>query len=279
MHFHIRHTTHYRFSAPATLGPHTIRLRPQAAPGLKVTRWSLQVQPHPVGSAEMLDDAGNLVHVVWFAGSTTDLTLLTSFEAQVTCLNPFGYVVTDPATQVLPAAYQDPTLLAPYLKPIERAGAVVRLAAKLAREVSGATLPFVCRATEHLAAFTKVVRETGAPKRPSETLTEETGACRDLAVLLMELCRCQGLAARFVSGYWRGSRASERRYLHAWVEIYLPGAGWRGFDPSSGLAVADDHISVATAPSPEGAAPVSGTYGGGDIQARLDWNLRVDVRL
>ena len=78
MHFHIRHTTHYRFSAPATLGPHTIRLRPQAAPGLKVTRWSLQVQPHPVGSAEMLDDAGNLVHVVWFAGSTTDLTLLST---------------------------------------------------------------------------------------------------------------------------------------------------------------------------------------------------------
>ncbi len=133
-------------------------------------------------------------------------------------------------------------------------------------------------AAEHLAGFQKLVREEGLPKRPSETLASQEGACRDLTVLYLDLCRWQGLAARFVSGYWRGGKASERRYLHAWAEVYLPGAGWRGFDPSSGLAVGDDHIAVAASPDPDGAAPVFGTYGGGDIQAALEWHLRVDVK-
>lgn len=278
MHFHIRHTTRYRFSAPAILGPHTLRLRPQPTPGLRVSRWSLQIQPQPAGSVEARDDAGNLVQLVWFAGATPGLTILSSFEASVACTNPFGYIVTDPFTLVLPARYQADRLLEPYLAPAHRSGPVARLAGKLAQQAGGSTLQFLCLAAEHLSKFTKVVRDEGAPQKPAETLATRTGACRDLAVLFMEICQTQGLAARFVSGYWHGTRASERRYLHAWAEVYLPGAGWRGFDPSSGMAVADDHIPVAAAPSPEGAAPVTGTYGGGDIQARLDWSLRIDVR-
>lgn len=279
MYFHVRHTTRYRYSAPAILGPHLIRLRPQTGPGLRVLRWSLEVQPQPTGSAEALDEAGNLIHLVWFAGATPDLTLVTRFEAQATCVNPYGYIVTDPGTLTLPARYADPTLLLPYLRPVQRNRGVTGLSQRLARLAQGSTLAFLGLAAEHLAGFHKVVREEGAPQKPSDTLASRTGACRDLALLFMELCRVQGLATRFVSGYWRGSRPSERRYLHAWAEVYLPGAGWRGYDPSSGLAITDDHVPVAAAPAPEGAAPVTGTYGGGDLTARLDWQLRIDVRM
>ena len=279
MHFHVRHTTTYRYSAPAILGPHTIRLRPQATPGLRVTRWSLQVQPHPVGSAEVLDDAGNLVQTIWFAGATSVLTIVTSFEAQVAILNPFDFVVTDPTVLTLPARYTSPNLIAPYLKPVQQSGTVARLSSKLARLANGSTIEFLRLATEHLGTFQKTIREEGLPQRPSETLASRTGACRDLTVLLMDLCRWQGLAARFVSGYWRVLRTSDRRYLHAWAEVYLPGAGWRGFDPSSGFAVGDDHLPVAAAPDPESTAPVTGTYGGGNLQSKMEWQLRIDVKM
>lgn len=279
MYFQIRHTTHYRYSAPALLGPHTIRLRPQAAPGLRIMRWSLQIQPQPAGMAEVLDDAGNLVQLAWFAGATSDLTIVTSFEAQATCVNPFSYVVTDPEVLTLPAGYQEAVCLGPYRQPAQRSAEVSRLSHKLAKQANFSTLDFLGLANDHLAGFAKIIREEGAPQKPSETLSTRTGACRDLAVLYMDLCRHQGLAARFVSGYWRGSRASERRYLHAWAEVYLPGGGWRGFDPSSGLAVAGDHVPVAAAPAPDGASPVVGTYGGDNITARLDWHLRIDVRV
>lgn len=279
MHVHIRHTTTYRYSAPAILGPHTVRLRPQAAPGVRVSKWSLHVQPHPAGSTEILDDAGNLTQTLWFAGATPTLTILTSFEAQTKVLNPFDYIVTDPATLILPARYTQSARLAAYLKPAQQSGTVARLSSKIAHTAKGSTINFLRFAAETLSDYDKIIREEGAPQRPSETLLTRRGACRDLAVLFMDLCRWQGLAARFVSGYWRGLRASDRRYLHAWVEVYLPGAGWRGFDPSSGFAVGDDHITVAVAPEPDGAAPVEGTYGGGDIQAKLEWQLRIDVKI
>ncbi len=126
--FHVRHTTTYRYSAPAVLGAHTVRLRPQAAPGLKVTRWSLHVEPQPTGLAEVVDAAGNLVQTVWFAGATSAMSVVTSFEAQTTRLNPFDFVVTDPGTLVLPARYAQGALLTPYLKPVQQSGAVARVA-------------------------------------------------------------------------------------------------------------------------------------------------------
>lgn len=120
------------------------------------------------------------------------------------------------------------------------------------------------------------IRDSGQPPAPEITLRRGRGACRDLTVLFMAACRSQGLAARFVSGYQKGDGNRPRRYMHAWPEIYLPGGGWRGFDPTLGLAVADQHVAVAAAARPEAAAPLEGHFHGATTST-LEAEVRIDV--
>ena len=111
----------------------------------------------------------------------------------------------------------------------------------------------------------------------ADTLRCGTGSCRDLTVLFMEVCRSQGLAARFVSGYQAGDPGQQDRELHAWPEVYLPGGGWRGFDPTLGLAVTDQHIAVACSWHPAGAAPVVGTIRGTAAQAAMSFDIQLQA--
>lgn len=105
------------------------------------------------------------------------------------------------------------------------------------------------------------VGEASRPLRPEEKLKRGEGACRDIAELFVEICRSAGLAMRFVSGY-ASDDPKNKRYMHAWAEVYLPGPGWRGYDPSAGEAVTDRHVAVAAGLNYENAAPVIGTYSG-----------------
>ena len=122
-----------------------------------------------------------------------------------------------------------------------------------------------------------VIRLTGEPMPSHVTLKEQQGACRDIAILFIDSCRSLGLAARFVSGYLFGSPEDERDHLHAWCEVCLPGAGWRGFDPSNGIATAENHISVAAAYQPVGAAPVDGSFYGSGAQNTLDGEIEISA--
>jgi transglutaminase-like putative cysteine protease len=102
------------------------------------------------------------------------------------------------------------------------------------------------------------------------------GSCRDFTVLFMEACRAVGLAARFVSGYEEGDSTVLERDLHAWAEVYIPGGGWRGFDPTHGLAVADRHVALVASAFPQFTAPVTGsTQEGGRVSSRLTTEVRV----
>jgi transglutaminase-like putative cysteine protease len=113
---------------------------------------------------------------------------------------------------------------------------------------------------------------------PGETLAGRSGACRDTAMLYVEACRSQGLAARFVSGYsmHHPPEVTEQE-LHAWAEVYLPGAGWRAYDPSLGLAVADGHVALAAAPDHRLAAPVSGSYRGTGVGSAMDYRVALQA--
>jgi len=124
--------------------------------------------------------------------------------------------------------------------------------------------------------FQHVGRFEGEPMAPQETLAGRSGACRDTAMLFVAACRSQGLAARFVSGYaiHHPPEVTEHE-LHAWAEVYLSGAGWRGYDPSLGLAVADGHLVLATAPDHRLAAPVTGTYRGTGVTSTMTYALTV----
>jgi transglutaminase-like putative cysteine protease len=126
--------------------------------------------------------------------------------------------------------------------------------------------------------FHHIGRLDGAPMSPGETLAGRRGACRDTAMLYVAACRSQGLAARFVSGYsMHHPEEVTEHELHAWVEVYVPGGGWRPYDPSLGLAVADGHVTLAAAPDHELAAPVSGSYRGTGVGSQMDYAVSVQA--
>jgi transglutaminase-like putative cysteine protease len=122
------------------------------------------------------------------------------------------------------------------------------------------------------------VRDRGDAFPASQTLAEGKGACRDTALLFMEACRAMGLASRFVSGYAEGYVQQGRRDLHAWAEVYLPGGGWRGYDPSMGIAVVDRHVAVSAGSVPALAAPLVGTFVGGAVTTNLWYDISMVMK-
>lgn len=298
MRFRVRHLTTYTYSEPVRLGPHRLRLRPRTGDGGELLRFALEIDPPPAGRSEGLDADGNSVTRVWFDGETTRLAVRSEFEFRTAAAawasgtdrvsGTDGLTATagSPALAAEPMPWPGPyepalrRRLAPWLADGDEAPAVQQLALQL-REGTRDVAEFLQRLNEWLhAGIERRIRDVGAPQAPEETLRLRRGACRDLAVLFAAVCRCQGLAARFVSGYQaRGHDAApgeRNRYMHAWAEVYLAGDGWRGFDPTHGKPVAEAHVALAAAAHPDDAAPLTGYYFGG-AQSRLHAEVAIDV--
>jgi hypothetical protein len=138
------------------------------------------------------------------------------------------------------------------------------------------TIDLLQRVNQHIyQTFQYQRRDEPGVQTPAQTLQKNSGSCRDFATLLLEACRCWGLAARFVSGYMQ-CEATEAggASTHAWMEVYLPGAGWKGFDPTSGILTGSQHVAVAVARDPENAAPIAGSFAGPTTGFQ---NIQVDV--
>jgi transglutaminase-like putative cysteine protease len=271
------HTTLYRYSSPVYLEPHIIRLRPREDASQRLEAWTLDITPTPLGRTECLDQDGNTVVRAWFDSVTAELALRCQFTLETLRDNPFHYLLSTPDTH-LPMEYAPPLRapLSPYLRE-DSSTAVHTFARSLARECGWQTIPFLAALNQRLFATTRqVIRETGAPHAAETTLHDQEGSCRDLAVLFCAACRALGLAARFVSGYERDASLQENGDLHAWAEVYLEGAGWRGYDPSRALAVAASHVAVAAASDPLLASPVSGTYRG-SATAKMEFSISMQV--
>ncbi|MEX2304481.1 MAG: transglutaminase family protein [Bryobacterales bacterium] len=279
MRFEIDHLTRYDYSRAVFLEPHSFRLRPRSDSFQRLHRYELHINPKPVVLSEALDVEGNPVAHAWFSDSTEFLELRVSFEAETLRGNSFDYLLLDHAAEELPLHYSGD--LAPLLAPAldSRLGAdetVAEFARSIAAGVNGQILPFLAELSRQIHQQVKVpVRETGNPLPAERTLLQGHGACRDVAVLFMECCRSQGIAARFVSGYQEGGNETERSYMHAWSEVYIPGGGWRGYDPTHGLAIADRHIVVAASARPELAAPTRGTFRGTAATSRMHTELQI----
>jgi transglutaminase-like putative cysteine protease len=222
------------------------------------------VEPRPQGLAELVDLEGNDAACAWFDGQTDYLTVSSCFTAQTSDVDQFGFLLRPDAERLplRPLSSERPhfdTYAASTLCCEE----VEELAQGLARDVDRATIPFVSRTNQWVFAnHEPIVRETGSAWPPLETLDRRKGACRDLAVLFIELCRAMNIPARFVSGYFAEADGLHDRQLHAWAEVYLPGAGWRGFDPSLGLAITDRHLAIAAGRTAAAAAPITGAFRG-----------------
>ena len=271
MMFDVTHTTEFSYTRPVFLEPHIIRLRPRDGGGQRLLSYGLRVEPSPAGLTECVELDGNAVERVWFNGLHEELKISTAFKVETLRADPFDFII-EPAALDLPVTYTvaRETALVPYLHREAPSDNVTELAGLVSREVDGKTLPFLDALTARIHQTCEVLfRLEGGPWPPSTTLEWRRGSCRDLAVLEMDACRAVGLATRFVSGYQEGDPSNSERELHAWVEVYLPGAGWRPYDPTHGVAVSDRHVAVAAGAAPEDAGPTSGSFRGTGVTSTI----------
>ena len=278
MHFTIWHHTHYRYSCPVQLSPQRLRLHPRDDGAQRIIDHQLSITPAPLGRNDHLDLEGNRVTQVWFEQEMDRFDIEMTMQVETLRRNAFDFILA-PKAAVLPIDHEHDIICArAYLERIEPDDAVTAFAAELSLAVKRDTLSFVDRLNRQLFAdFTQTHRHTGGPQSPAFTLQSRSGACRDLAVLFVDCCRAEGIAARFVSGYQKGHLQSERRHLHAWPEVYLPGAGWRAFDPTHGEAVADTHVTIAAAAHSRDTMPVTGSFIGESATSKLDYTLEIQV--
>jgi transglutaminase-like putative cysteine protease len=277
--FEVGHLTRFTYDHPVLLEPLTIRLRPRCDVFQRLVSFDLTVEPSPEGMSQIMDVEGNALSQVWFLGVSESLTLRTSCTVETLRTNPFDYMVIDPEGLRVPMVYPETErrALARYL---EAPGdpAVVAFAAEILGAAGGGATAFLGELCLRIAStIDQEVRRVGDPLPPGETLARRKGACRDLAVLFIDACRSVGIAARFVTGYEMGEAGTQERELHAWAEVYLNGAGWRGYDPSQGLAVADRHVAVAAGAGPPEAAPTSGTFRGSGVASALETVVNIRV--
>lgn len=283
MKFQIAHHTTYNYSAPVMLQAHTVRLRPRSDAWQSLHAFSLEVEPTPAGTSHVIDLDGNVVTRLWFhQHPVQQLAVKTTADVETHCTNPFNYLL-EPWATTLPLNY--PLSLATQLHPYLYYSSVgyrslldpisIQLGQELWHFSEGHVGSFLAELNQRIyKTCGHIVRETGAPLPPSITWNQRLGSCRDLVALFMEVCRSVGLATRFVSGYHEVEPDCVA-HLHAWAEVYLPGAGWRGYDPTQGLAVCDRHIALAASAHPQQTAPIHGTFLGTATQTSMHYDLRV----
>ncbi|VEP14590.1 conserved hypothetical protein [Hyella patelloides LEGE 07179] len=199
---------------------------------------------------------------MWFNSPTEQLSIQVLSQVTTSDDNPFNYLLEPWATTV-PFDYPSSLLrqLQPYLQPYSFIpdSKALELAQEILSATQGNTVDYIFALNQLIYQDCEyITRETGKPYPAGITWERKQGSCRDFTVLFMEVCRAVGIAARFVSGYQEGDRNQQSRDLHAWVEIYLPGAGWRGYDPTLGLVVSDRHIPLAASAIPSYTAPIEG---------------------
>lgn len=287
MRYHIHHTTTYSYDRPVTLTPHVVRLRPRCDVTQSLLNFSLEVDPTPIQIIENIDLDGNSIFYLYFSDSPlTTLTFSAISKVETHRENPFAYLLEPSAVQ-LPIDYPSSmwAQLQPYLSgaSCNFPGGVDAIALQLAQEIwlstGGNTISFLTELNQRIFQSCKyIVREQGEPYPPGITWNQKTGSCRDLTLLFMEVCRAMGLATRFVSGYHEGDPDWDDRHLHAWAEVYLPDAGWRGYDPTQGLAVSDRHIALVASPNSRQTIPIIGALKTGiGTASKMTYRLTIDI--
>jgi transglutaminase-like putative cysteine protease len=267
----LRHTTRYRYDRPVLLSPQTIRLRPAPHTRTPILSFSLRVTPAQHFLNWQQDPQGNYLARVVFPERTRELVVDVDLTAQLVVVNPFDFFL-EPDAEAFPFAYEPGLLheLAPFLA-VEPMGPRLRTWMDRVDRRPRRTIDFLVDLNQRLQREIEyVIRMEPGVQPCEETLERGRGSCRDTAWLMVQALRNLGIAARFASGYLiqlrpdvaalDGPSGATHDFtdLHAWAEAYLPGAGWIGFDPTSGLLAGEGHIPLACAPEPTSAAPIAG---------------------
>jgi uncharacterized protein (DUF2126 family)/transglutaminase-like putative cysteine protease len=271
----LHHRTEYRYDRPIGLGAQMVRLRPAPHARTPIPAYSLKVEPAGHFLNWQQDPQGNFLARLVIPEKIDRFVVTVDLVADMTVINPFDFFL-EPAAETVPFAY-DPALaqeLAPFRALLPAGPRLRDYLAAIRAEIAAPQ-----RTIDYLVALNRriqqdiryIVRLEPGVLSPEETLERGEGSCRDSGWLLVQVARQLGLAARFVSGYLIQLVADQKPLdgpagptadfvdLHAWCEIYLPGAGWIGLDPTSGLLTGEGHIPLACSPEPQSAAPISGT--------------------
>ncbi|HBB73872.1 MAG TPA: IMP dehydrogenase, partial [Planctomycetaceae bacterium] len=291
----LHHETVYRFDRDVSLAPHMIRLRPAPHCRTAITGYSLTVEPAGHFLNWQQDPQGNQVARVVFPKQTRALVLRVDLVAELVAINAFDFFL-EPDAERFPVGYDSilAAELAPYLATLPGPAPLLDGFVAEFRQTALRSAGDVPRTIDVLVALNRAVKERvgyvirlePGVQAPDETLALGRGSCRDSAWLLVHAARRCGLAARFCSGYLvqlapdvaplEGPVGPSEDFtdLHAWAEIFLPGAGWVGLDPTSGLLTAEGHIPLASTPDPWSAAPVSGAVD--PCRTEFEFRMRVE---
>jgi len=266
MKLRIRHRTTYFYSESVSFGPHRMMLRPREGHDIKIAQSVLEITP--AHSIHWIRDVnGNSIAVADFTERAKQLMVFSDLVLDHFEINPFDFQI-EPGAVNYPFAYDPETALELFavIQPVypndaprvqEWLGQFWRLGQSID------TIALLQQINGHISrTFKYQVREEPGVQTPAQTINMNSGSCRDFATLFVEACRKLGLGARFVSGYILSGGTSEGASTHAWAEVYIPGAGWKGFDPTLGLLTTSQHVTIAVARHPENAMPISGSFQG-----------------
>lgn len=289
IHASLTHLTHYLYDRPVSLSPQVIRLRPAPHSRTRVISHSLKVSPGGHFVNHQQDPYGNWLARFVFPEPVRELKVEVDLVADMTVYNPFDFFVEETA-ETWP--FEHPQDLAPdlgiYRTPEPAGPRLAEFLNTLPRDTDR-TVDFLVALNAHVSnvvAYT--IRMEPGVQDPEETLAKASGSCRDSSWLLVQTLRHLGFAARFVSGYLiqlkpdlkalDGPQGTDHDFcdLHAWAEVYLPGAGWVGLDPTSGLLTGESHIPLAATPHYRNAAPISGGFtAAGTPEVAFDFDMQV----
>ncbi len=284
----LRHVTEYRYEKPVQLTPQLIRLRPAPHTRTPLHHYALNVSPAKHFVNWQQDPFGNFVARYVFPEPTRSLTIDVNVVADLVTINPFDFFIEDFA-QEWPFSYPEQLRreLAPYFEPRDEGPLLAKWVAQVARTPTP-TVDFLVGLNQRLQQeIGYVIRMEPGVQTPDRTLETALGSCRDSGWLLAQVLRRLGLAARFVSGYLvqlksdvksldgPSGTAEDFTDLHAWTEVFVPGAGWIGLDPTSGLFAGEGHIPLAATPDPVSAAPITGAYQGDAVAAEFSYRNEV----
>jgi transglutaminase-like putative cysteine protease len=267
----LTHTTKYRYSSEVKLGPQIIKLHPAPHCRTSITKYQLDIQPSSFLIEWQQDEFLNHVAKVTFTEKTDFFDINVKITADLKPINPFDFFL-DPSAVHHPFNYEESLKneLSQYLTVLEM-GPLFKAFVEKIPEERRRSIEYIVYLNQ--LVFNKIrylVRHEPGVQTAEQTLELGYGSCRDSTWLLVQLCRQLGIAARFVSGYlievkpdWHNLNSPEGSKeqvaeLHAWCEVFIPGAGWIGLDPTSGLLATEGHIPLAVAPSPKDAMPIYG---------------------
>ncbi|WP_310461178.1 transglutaminase family protein [Sphaerotilus sp.] len=271
IHVALSHVTHYTYDRLVNLAPQIVRLRPAPHCRTPILSYSLRVEPETHFINWQQDPFSNYLGRLVFPEPTRHFKVTVDLVAEMSVYNPFDFFL-EPSAENYPFVYEDGLKqeLAPYLVPEPATPALQAFVDSIDRK-EVRTIDFLVGLNQRLQGDIQYgIRLEPGVQTPEETLTLKSGSCRDSGWLMVETLRHLGLAARFVSGYLiqlksdvkalDGPSGTEVDFtdLHAWCEVYLPGGGWIGLDPTSGLMAGEGHIPLACTPQPSSAAPISG---------------------